>query len=256
MVRVGRGRRDRTVAPFLFCDRSFGEQSHLTTSLWRLGHSCPGRQPKRALRASSSSCPQTASWHGLADPFDPIEALRHSAAYLREPRDRFGNLGLAAAAYNAGPGRVSAFIVKDQRRYVAGGRLFRGCAGRRCCHAEWSLMPEKRKQNDDWNRHSKQPKKNSSTHDRLPCLSECRTRALPWRNEPPSTADRPGRSPALISLGEGNALSRHQFQRRRERFEGSCNSRAERMLMTKWTNVRHSQYLVGQWALSSAPLSS
>jgi soluble lytic murein transglycosylase-like protein len=50
--------------------------------------------------------PQTASWHGLADPFDPIEALRHSAAYLRELRDRFGNLGLAAAAYNAGPGRV------------------------------------------------------------------------------------------------------------------------------------------------------
>jgi hypothetical protein len=28
--------------------------------------------------------PQTASWHGLADPFDPFEALRHSAAYLRE----------------------------------------------------------------------------------------------------------------------------------------------------------------------------
>jgi hypothetical protein len=28
--------------------------------------------------------PQTASWHGLADPFDPIEALRHSAGYLRE----------------------------------------------------------------------------------------------------------------------------------------------------------------------------
>ena len=44
--------------------------------------------------------PQTAGWHGLADPFDPIEALRHSAGYLRELRDRFGNLGLAAAAYN------------------------------------------------------------------------------------------------------------------------------------------------------------
>ena len=27
--------------------------------------------------------PATASWHGLADPFDPVEALRHSAAYLR-----------------------------------------------------------------------------------------------------------------------------------------------------------------------------
>ena len=54
--------------------------------------------------------PRTASWHGLADPFEPVEALRHSAAYLRELLDRFGNLGLAAAAYNAGPARVSAWL--------------------------------------------------------------------------------------------------------------------------------------------------
>jgi hypothetical protein len=33
--------------------------------------------------------PRTADWHGLADPFDPIEALRHSAGYFRELRDRF-----------------------------------------------------------------------------------------------------------------------------------------------------------------------
>ena len=51
--------------------------------------------------------PATASWHGLADPFDPTESLRHSAAYLRELLNRFGNLGLAAAAYNAGPARKS-----------------------------------------------------------------------------------------------------------------------------------------------------
>ena len=38
--------------------------------------------------------PQTASLHGLSNPFDPIEALRHSAAYLRELLDRFGNRGL------------------------------------------------------------------------------------------------------------------------------------------------------------------
>jgi Transglycosylase SLT domain len=58
--------------------------------------------------------PRTASWHGLADPFDPIEALRHSASYLRELRAQFGNLGLAAAAYNAGPGRVSAWLTSHQ----------------------------------------------------------------------------------------------------------------------------------------------
>ena len=36
--------------------------------------------------------PRTASWHGLADPFDPMESLRHSAAYLRELLNRFGPL--------------------------------------------------------------------------------------------------------------------------------------------------------------------
>src|SRR5262249_39096931 len=65
------------------------------------------------------------SWHGLSDPFDPIESLRHSAAYLRELLDRFGNLGLAAAAYNAGPGKVSAWLKHhralppETRNYVA-----------------------------------------------------------------------------------------------------------------------------------------
>jgi soluble lytic murein transglycosylase-like protein len=60
--------------------------------------------------------PRTADWHGLADPFDPIEALRHSAGYLRELRNRFGNLGLAAAAYNAGPSRVSAWLASHRCR--------------------------------------------------------------------------------------------------------------------------------------------
>jgi hypothetical protein len=54
--------------------------------------------------------PQTARWHGLANPFDSVAALHHSAMYLRELRDRFGNLGLAAAAYNAGAGRVKDWI--------------------------------------------------------------------------------------------------------------------------------------------------
>jgi len=69
--------------------------------------------------------PATASWHGLADPFEPVEALRHSAAYLRELLNRFGNLGFAAAAYNAGPTRVSAWLTShrplpgETRNYVA-----------------------------------------------------------------------------------------------------------------------------------------
>ena len=69
--------------------------------------------------------PQTADWRGLADPFDPIEALKNSASYLHDLQQKFGNLGLAAAAYNAGPGRVSAFLINhrplpsETRNYVA-----------------------------------------------------------------------------------------------------------------------------------------
>jgi len=55
--------------------------------------------------------PQTAAMRGLANAFEPLEALRESASYLRELRTTFrGNLGLAAAAYNAGPGQVEAWL--------------------------------------------------------------------------------------------------------------------------------------------------
>ena len=69
--------------------------------------------------------PQTADYRGLLDPFDPLEALRHSASYLRDLKTKFGNLGLAAAGYNAGPGRVSEWLngkralPSETRNYVA-----------------------------------------------------------------------------------------------------------------------------------------
>jgi hypothetical protein len=78
----------------------------------------------KGARGIAQFMPQTAHWHGLHNPFNPIDALRHSAGYLRELRERFGNLGLAAAAYNAGPGRVSAWLTKhrllpgETRNYV------------------------------------------------------------------------------------------------------------------------------------------
>jgi soluble lytic murein transglycosylase-like protein len=68
--------------------------------------------------------PGTASERGLLDPFNPIQALPKSAEFLDELRDQFGNLGLAAAAYNAGPRRVQDWLagtggMPDQtRNYV------------------------------------------------------------------------------------------------------------------------------------------
>lgn len=57
--------------------------------------------------------PGTAAERGLADPFDPIPALGASAKLLSNLRERLGNLGLAAAAYNAGPQRVADWLVKQ-----------------------------------------------------------------------------------------------------------------------------------------------
>ena len=68
--------------------------------------------------------PGTASERRLLDPFDPVQALPKSAEFLRELLDQFGNLGLAAAAYNAGPKRVHDWIAgqgglpRETRNYV------------------------------------------------------------------------------------------------------------------------------------------
>jgi hypothetical protein len=54
--------------------------------------------------------PGTAADRRLLDPFDPVQALPKSAELLRDLRADFGNLGLAAAAYNAGPRRVREWL--------------------------------------------------------------------------------------------------------------------------------------------------
>ncbi len=68
--------------------------------------------------------PGTASERRLLDPFDPVQALPKSAEFLSELREQFGNLGLAAAAYNAGPRRVqewlagTGYMPSETRNYV------------------------------------------------------------------------------------------------------------------------------------------
>jgi hypothetical protein len=58
--------------------------------------------------------PKTAEWVGLTDPFDAADAINRSAALLQSLRQQFGNLGLAAAAYNAGPKRVSDWLARKR----------------------------------------------------------------------------------------------------------------------------------------------
>lgn len=54
--------------------------------------------------------PGTAKMRGLRNSFDIEQAIPASAKYLSELRRKYGNVGLAAAAYNAGEGRVSRWM--------------------------------------------------------------------------------------------------------------------------------------------------
>jgi len=50
--------------------------------------------------------PETARSLGVSDPFDPIQNIEGGVRYLRHMIDQFGDVRLALAAYNAGPGNV------------------------------------------------------------------------------------------------------------------------------------------------------
>jgi Transglycosylase SLT domain len=68
--------------------------------------------------------PGTAVQFGLLNPFDPVHALSAAGSFLRRLYRSFGNLGLAAAAYNAGPQRVRDWMAnrgpmpEETRNYV------------------------------------------------------------------------------------------------------------------------------------------
>jgi Transglycosylase SLT domain len=73
-----------------------------TRLLWRESAFQPGAVSPAGAQGVAQFMPGTASERGLADPFDPTAAIPASAKLLAALTQRFGNLGLAAAAYNAG----------------------------------------------------------------------------------------------------------------------------------------------------------
>ncbi|HZY95872.1 MAG TPA: lytic transglycosylase domain-containing protein [Candidatus Cybelea sp.] len=53
--------------------------------------------------------PETAASLGVGDPYDPAQNVAGGVRYLRGLLDRFGDVELAVAAYNAGPAAVERY---------------------------------------------------------------------------------------------------------------------------------------------------
>jgi hypothetical protein len=70
----------------------------------------PGAVSPAGAEGIAQFMPGTAVMRGLDDSFDIDKALPASAKYLGEMKTGFGNLGLAAAAYNAGEARVARWL--------------------------------------------------------------------------------------------------------------------------------------------------
>src|SRR5256885_1278916 len=92
----------------------------LTSLIWRESSFRTGAVSRAGAQGVAQFMPGTAAERGLADPFDPEQAIPKSAELLADLRQRFGNLGLAAAAYNGGPARVGGWV--PRRGAPAGGR--------------------------------------------------------------------------------------------------------------------------------------
>jgi Transglycosylase SLT domain len=82
----------------------------LTRLIWQESSFRPNVSSPAGAQGIAQFMPQTAGERGLANPFDPEEAIPKAAELLAELKQRFGNLGLATAAYNAGPTRVANWL--------------------------------------------------------------------------------------------------------------------------------------------------
>jgi hypothetical protein len=86
----------------------------------RLLHQESGFRPDVVSSAGAQGVaqfmPEVSARMGVDNPFDPLQAIPASARLLRDLLSKFGNLGLAAAAYNAGPKRIQTWLAAKKKK--------------------------------------------------------------------------------------------------------------------------------------------
>jgi hypothetical protein len=97
---------------------------YLTRLIWQESSFRAGVVSPAGAQGVAQFMPHTAAERGLLDPFDPEQAIPKAAEFIAELTFRFGNRGLAAAAYNGGPARVAGWLASERelppetKRYV------------------------------------------------------------------------------------------------------------------------------------------
>ena len=78
--------------------------------IWQESRFDPNALSHANARGIAQFIPSTARLRGLKDPYNPADALEHSAQYLAEMAKKYGNEGMAAIGYNGGEGRAEGFL--------------------------------------------------------------------------------------------------------------------------------------------------
>ena len=132
-ARGGDGRATRAVQSFVparfaplivRAAQRWGVSAHLLAAqLYAESNFNPFARSPAGAEGIAQFMPGTAEAVGLADPFNPDAAIDAQARLMRDLLGRFGSVPLALAAYNAGPGAVSACgcipPFPETRAYVA-----------------------------------------------------------------------------------------------------------------------------------------
>lgn len=89
------------------------DPAFLARLLWKESRFEPAAVSPAGALGIAQFMPGTAALYRLDDPFNPAQAIAKSAWYLRRLSDQFGNIGLAAVAYNGGEARAARFIARQ-----------------------------------------------------------------------------------------------------------------------------------------------
>lgn len=89
------------------------DPNFLARLLWKESRFEPSAISPAGALGIAQFMPSTADLYDLEDPFNPALSIHKAAWYLDYLRNMFGNIGLAAIAYNGGENRAARFVANQ-----------------------------------------------------------------------------------------------------------------------------------------------